>query len=565
METSTLEPIHTTHASPIPLYVLTAAEMQAVDERSLTSYGTPTDQLMESAGAGAAEVMLRRFGDLYGYRVAVVCGRGHNGGDGFVIARRLAERGARLEVAVLAPLAELEGVVALNLRRLKIAGVQPVEVLGDDEISSWLGGSRWDYVIDAMLGTGSRGELSGLYAAAAKAVDEAADTGATVVAVDLPTGMETDTGRIGSIAVSARLTVTFAYPKRGHVLYPGRAQCGAIEVIDIGIPPQAAEDEGCRLELFTAARATDLLPRRSDTAHKGLAGRGLLVGGSIGLSGAVVLAAEASLKSGLGMVFAAVPRSINAILETRLTEPITLPMPEGDDQGLLETAIPLLLEEAERVSAIAIGPGLGRGIGAPALVTGLLSRCGRPAVVDADGLNALAASPRWQEKLAAPLVITPHLGEMSRLTGWTGEEIESARIDTAIEWAARWNVTVLLKGAPTVIASPDGRATVNPSGNPGMASAGMGDVLTGCILGLLGQGLGPYDAACLGAYLHGRAADRITARRGAAVVLAGEVGDELPATLGEVAALRGEPPLVPPLPQRRTRPAAAEPPPDPGT
>jgi NAD(P)H-hydrate epimerase len=289
-----------------------------------------------------------------------------------------------------------------------------------------------------------------------------------------------------------------------------------------------------------------------------------LIGGSVGLSGAVGLAADASLRSGLGMVFAAIPRSINTILETRLIEPITLPVPEDAERGLSETSLPTIMKEVERVTAVAIGPGLGLGIGVTALVTGLLSRCAKPIVADADALTALSRDPEWQEKPSGPLVITPHVGEMSRLTGLPIEEIESHRIDVAMEWAARWKVTVVLKGAPTITASPDGRASINSSGNPGMASAGMGDVLTGCVLAFLGQGMPAYDAARLGVYLHGRGADRICGRRGTTICLASEVSDELPAALGELSGMKDERPLPLPLPERRRAPAETEPPPDPG-
>jgi NAD(P)H-hydrate epimerase len=564
METSIEKPLRTAGTISAPVYIMTAAEMAAVDKRSMTSYGIPTDRLMEAAGAGTVETMVAEYGDLYGYRVAVVCGRGHNGGDGLVVARRLAQLGAVVEVGVLAPLAELEGVVAVNLGRLQAAGVEPSARLDEDDVKQWLGSSTWDYVVDAVLGTGSRGDLAGLYAAAAEAVMDARAAGARVVAVDLPTGLETDTGCVGTGAVRADLTVTYAYPKRGHVLYPGRTKCGVIEIIDIGIPPEAAEDEGCRLELFGSHRAAALAPRRTETAHKGSVGKGLLIGGTVGLSGAVTLAAEASLRTGLGMVFAAIPRSINTMLESRLTEPITLPVPEDAEKGLSETSLPTIMKEVERVAAVGIGPGLGLGMGVTALVTGLLSKCEKPIVADADALTALSRAAEWPEKHSGPLVITPHVGEMSRLTGLEIEEIERRRIDVALEWAARWNVIVVLKGAPTVTASPDGRASLNSSGNPGMASAGMGDVLTGCILALLGQGLTDYDAARLGVYLHGRGADRVCRRRGAAICLAGEVGSELPAALGELSAMQDEPPIPLPLPESRRVPSEAEPPPDPG-
>lgn len=543
-------------AADVPLWILTAAQMRAVDARAARESGIPVELLMERAGAGALAAMEAHFGDLRGYRVAVLCGRGHNGGDGLVLARRLAARGAAVEAAVLAPVAELTGVVADNARALAGVGVPVAEIADAAGLERWIGGRRWDYAVDALLGTGARGAPAGLLAAGVEALNRARGRGTRVVALDLPTGVDADTGAVAEPCAAADLTVTFAYPKRGHVLYPGRRQAGAIEVVDIGIPPAAAAAEGCRIELFTARLAAELLPRRAESAHKGSAGHGLLVGGSAGLTGAVSLACEAALRAGLGLVYAAVPASLNDALESRLTEPITIPVAETAARAIAKAAVSAIAERARGVDALAVGPGLGRDPEAAELVLSLLGCAEVPCVVDADGLNALAASPEWWKKARGPLLVTPHLGEMSRLTGIPVPKLEETRLDVAVDWAARWGVTVLLKGAPTVVAAPDGRATVNPSGNPGMASAGMGDVLTGCALAFLGQGLAPYDAARLAAYVHGRAADRVCARRGVALCLAGEVGLELPATLAELARLAGVPPLPPPSPSRRLLPPA---------
>lgn len=542
--------------SGAPLHVLTAAEMRAVDGRAAGEHGIPVSLLMERAGAGALAAMEARYGDLRGFRVAVLCGRGHNGGDGLVLARRLAGRGAAVEAAVLAPLADLSGVVAANARALAAAGVRVLEVTGDQALAAWLDSRRWDYAVDALLGTGARGAPQGLFGAAVAGLNGLRGRGTRLVALDLPTGMDADSGAVAGACVRADLTVTFAYLKRGHLLYPGRRHTGVVEVVDIGIPPAAAEAERCRVELFSARGAAALLPARAETAHKGSAGYGLLIGGSAGLTGAVALASEAALRAGIGLLYAAVPASLNDALEARLTEPITVPAPETGARSLARAALPLLAERARSVDAVAVGPGLGREPETVELVPSLLEKLENPAVVDADGLYALAQTPDWPQRRCGPLVLTPHLGEMSRLTGLAAPRLEETRIDAALEWAGRWGVTVLLKGAPTVVAAPDGRATVNPSGNPGMASAGMGDVLTGCVLAFLARGLAPYDAARLAAYVHGRAGDRVCAARGLALCLAGEVGHELPATLAELARLAGREPLPPALPARPISPPA---------
>jgi NAD(P)H-hydrate epimerase len=268
----------------------------------------------------------------------------------------------------------------------------------------------------------------------------------------------------------------------------------------------------------------------------------------------VFLAAEAAVAAGIGLVTVAVPQSLHAAAQARLAEPVTLATEETDRGTISHRALPALLEQARQARALAIGPGLGRHAETVELVLALLEGSAAPRVVDADGLQALADARDWGQKAGAGTVLTPHLGEMARLTGVDAAELEARRIDAALEWSGRWGVVVVLKGAPTVTASPDGRCTVNPSGNPGMASAGMGDVLTGTVLAFLAQGLVPYDAARFAAYVHGRAGDRVALRHGIALSSARLVAAEIPEALGELAMVAGRPPLPPPLPSRPITP-----------
>jgi len=517
-----------------PLYLLTAAEMRAVDARATAEFGIPVDDLMERAGRGIVEAMEERYGDLFGFRVLVLCGRGHNGGDGLVAARLLLGRGVAVRTVVVGARDGLDGVVLENAKRLETSGGRLAFASDARGLRPHLEEEPVDFAVDALLGTGSRPVLTPPYEAAVRGLLSLQETGTRVVAVDFPTGLDADTGIPGEPCVDADCTVTFAYPKRGHALFPGRVRCGEIVVTDIGIPAGAASAEGVSVEWMTPPRAAALVPLREPTAHKGAVGKGAVIGGSRGLTGAVALCADAALSSGLGMVYAATPASLHDVFEAKLTEPITWPMADGEPGSHGASSAAELLERVRGLQAAAIGPGLGRAAGAAEMARRFLAECALPVAVDADALTALAAAGEWWKRHAGPRVLTPHLGEMSRLTGESAEAIEARRIDAARAWSARWGVVLVLKGAPTVTAAPDGRAAVNATGNPGMASAGMGDVLTGVILGLLGQGLDAYDAARLGVYLHGLAADRVADRLGVEILKASEVERELRPALAQL-------------------------------
>jgi NAD(P)H-hydrate epimerase len=352
--------------------------------------------------------------------------------------------------------------------------------------------------------------------------------------------VDADTGAIARRAVRADLTVTFGCPKRGHFLYPGRAFAGALEVVDIGIPAERMGDAGSAVRIATGPGMAALLPARDPRAHKGSVGRVLIAGGSVGLTGAVALAAHAATRAGAGYVQAAVPRSLNDILEVKLTEEMTLPMPETPERTLAAAALEPLLARAAEADVVALGSGMSRHREAADLARRIVAETDRPLVIDADGLNAFDGHTEALTLGPAPRVLTPHLGEMSRLCGVTTAALESRRIDAAREWAQRWRSVVVLKGAPTVTASPEGEATVNPTGNPGMATAGTGDVLTGAIAALLAQGLAPYDAARLAVYAHGLAGDLAVSERGQYGLSAGDVLEALPRALLALTRMRAE-------------------------
>lgn len=507
------------------LFVLTAARMREADAARVAA-GTTVATLMERAARGALAAIEARTGRPHGFRFAVVTGKGNNAGDGFVLARLLAARGGRVTVHPVVPGDGLAGPARQAFERLAGSGARVADA--DEAIAPGT-----DVVVDALLGTGSTGALAPPYAAAVAGIEAARGRGACVVALDLPSGFDADTGRplvAGAPAVRADLTVTFAHVKPVHVLYPGRAACGALAIVDIGVEPVAP---GGDPELATEALVAALLPRRAATAHKGDAGRVLVIGGSAGLTGAVVLASTAALRSGAGLVTAGVPESVNDALEAAMIEPMTWPLPETPERALAASVAPRVLARAAEVQVVALGPGLSRVPAAAELARLVVASSPAPVVLDADGLNAFAgrADTLARRPPGVALVVTPHVGEMERLSGIAAAEIEAARLTLPARLARAWNAVVVLKGAPTVIAAPDGRVTVNPTGNPGMATAGMGDVLTGVIAALLAQGLAPYDAARAAVFVHGLAADVAHERVGTLSLVAGDVTATLPQVL----------------------------------
>jgi len=531
------------------LRLVTAEEMRRLDRATIERDLVPGVTLMERAGLGVAEAVERHYGPTLGFRVLVLCGTGNNGGDGFVAARELKLRGAEVHAGILGDPGRVRGDARAHLERLEAAGIEPVPVRDEAALERLLASrDRFDFALDALLGTGARGVPEGIIAAGVQAMRDLDDAGTHVIAVDLPTGVNSDTGEIARRAVRADLTVTFGCPKRGHWLYPARAFVGALDVVDIGLARAFAADDdpGRWTEIPSAQDMAALAPRRSPRAHKGSVGRVLVIGGSAGLIGAVALAARGAARAGAGYVIAAAPASLADVLAIKLTEEMARAMPEGRTRALGLAALGQLLEHAERADVVTLGSGMSRDLEAGDLVRRLAAGIEKPVVIDADGLNAFAGRsveigrPPGAGAGTPGRILTPHIGEMARLTGADPRAIELYRIDVAREWAATWNAVVVLKGAPTVTADPGGHATVNPTGNPGLATAGTGDVLCGVIAALVGQGLAPYDAARLGVYAHGMAGDLAAAALGQQGMCAGDVIEELPHALKALAAIRDE-------------------------
>jgi len=512
--------------------LLTAEEMRELERRTIDEVGLPGIVLMENAGRAAAELLYRRFAALRPGPVLVLAGRGNNGGDGYVIARHLINDGWRVRTLVLAEESRVGGDAATNLRALQRSGGEVAFAPDEVRLKRLLAaGKKSRLLVDALLGTGLSAEVGGHFGIAIDWINAA---GLPVLAVDVPSGIDATSGRVLGRAVKANLTVTFACPKLGHVLYPGADLCGELATVDIGIPASLLARCPGKQILSDAAEAASLLPPRPATGHKGTFGHLLVMAGSAGKAGAAALCAEGGLRSGAGLVTAAAPATVQTILAGKLTEAMTEALPEVDGALSLQ-ALETLRRLCDGKSALAVGPGLGLGEEARALVRRVVREFPLPLVLDADGLNAVADRPALlRERAAGTTILTPHPGEMARLCGCGIAEVEADRIGVARDFARRYRVVLVLKGARTVIARPDGRVWINGSGNPGLASGGMGDVLTGLVGGLLAQGQTPAAAAVLGVYLHGRAADRLRERLGEAGMVAGDLLRELPATRFEL-------------------------------
>jgi NAD(P)H-hydrate epimerase len=513
--------------------IATAEEMRQADRRATERHGVPSLLLMENAGRGAADAIERVLGPAAGRRVLVVAGRGNNGGDGFVVARHLLGRGARPEVWLVARAADVHGDARVNLEALRRGAVPVVEVGSAADLArldAALAGA--DLVVDALLGTGVRGPATGTVAGAIERINAA---GRPVCALDLPSGLPSDGEPPAGPVVHASLTVTFGLAKLGLCLPAGLERAGRVEVADLGVPG-AWLAEGIRTHLLEPGDVRAALPPRPLEAHKGRYGHLLVLAGSRGKSGAAALACLGALRCGTGLVTGALPASQQPVLAAHLAEAMTEPLPETAAGTVSGKAVERVLELLSRMDAVALGPGLGLDPEAQAVARELAGHASRPMVVDADGLTALVGRLDLLRGAPAPRLLTPHPGEAARLLGQSIAEVQADRPGSARRLAAESGALVALKGARTVVAAADGTAVLNPTGNPGMATGGTGDVLTGVVGGLLAQGVAPLAALTAAVYLHGAAGDLAAAARGTAGLVAGDLADALPAAIRQVLA-----------------------------
>ncbi|HEY82535.1 MAG TPA: NAD(P)H-hydrate dehydratase [Dehalococcoidia bacterium] len=511
--------------------IVTSEQMRQIDQEC-AKVGLATSVLMENAGKAVAEETRRILGAASQQHILVLVGPGNNGGDGLVCARYLHDWGAKVSVYLCRQRPPDDA----NLKLVRERNIACVEAAQDGNLSQFdelLGQATC--VIDAIFGTGKARPLEGTPAQILTKVAQAKERNPSLhlIALDLPSGLNADNGAVDPACPRADDTITLAFPKLGLFCFPGAERVGRLTIVDIGIPSYLAEE--ITAELITDDWAKTTLPKRPPSANKGTFGRVLVVAGSINYIGAAYLACSGAMRAGAGLVTLATAASLQPILAAKLTETTYLPLLESEPGIISPEAAELLSQQMSNYNVLLLGCGLGQSQPAIEFVNSLLARPALPALVlDADALNTLAKTPRWWQQLTGEAILTPHPGEMARLSGLSIAEIQQDRVGTARKFALEWQKTVVLKGAHSVIATPEGRCRISPWANPGLASAGTGDVLTGVIAGLVAQGLSLFDAAALGVYLHGKAAEVVRETMGDAGMLATDLLPALPRVIKQL-------------------------------
>jgi len=508
------------------LKVVTAQEMKEIDQKAILEFKIPGIVLMENAGRRVVEGVLEKLDGMQGRTVTIFAGKGNNGGDGLVAARHLFNMGVDVKVLLLENPDNITGDAAINLEIWKRMGQKVYAISQKDDFNAVrLFLVKTDLVVDAIYGTGFKGKLKDYVGRIIESINASQKP---VVAVDLPSGLEADTGNVNGPCIRASLTVTFGLPKIGLLLEPGAGFTGDLRVMDISLPISLLEDEHLKLNLIVKDQVKGWLPFRPNTSHKGDYGRVLIIAGSRGMAGAACLAAEAAARSGAGLVTLAVPEAVYQPVAAKLTEVMVVPVPCTGEGTISKEALPILRGMMERADVLAIGPGLSGNSETGDVVRKIIVSSGIPLVLDADALNAMAGHTNLFGKVKAPFVLTPHPGEMGRLTGLSAASVQQDRLNLSRRWSTEWGAVLVLKGSRSIIASPDGTVYINPTGNPGMATGGSGDVLTGVIAGLLAQGMEASRATAAGVYLHGMAGDRAALEKGMPGLLAGDILHSLP-------------------------------------
>ncbi len=508
--------------------------MRDVDRRTTEQHGVPSLQLMENAGTRVVELLAERCADLPKRRITVLCGKGNNGGDGLVVARMLHQGGCRsLSVFLFAAPESVKGDAAVNLKRWLEAGGNLRVVANETE---WAAAraqvSEAEIIIDALLGTGLTGPVEGLLARVIEDVNEIGKHG-SIVAVDIPSGVPSDSGEPFGPAISANYTVTFTAPKPGLLLPPNCERAGELRVGAIGTPPEMlADDASLKLHWLEPGEFAELPFKRRPSGHKGDYGHALIIAGSRGKTGAAVLSAMGALRAGAGLVTVATPERVLPIVASHVPEMMTEPLTGTDADTISMRSLDYgrFAEIVKGKNALAIGPGLTTHTETQQFVRAIVRDSPVPVILDADGLSAFAGRAAELRDHKSPLAITPHPGEMARVLGSTSAEVQSHRLEIALESAAKWNAFVVLKGYHTILATPDGRAFINSTGNPGMATGGTGDVLTGMLAGLTAEfASAPWERVLgLGVYLHGLAGDLATEQVGEQALIATDLVAAIP-------------------------------------
>jgi hydroxyethylthiazole kinase-like uncharacterized protein yjeF len=514
--------------------VATAEIMRKLDRKASEEFGISGLVLMENAARGTVSAMFRHFPDLLTKRVGILAGRGNNGGDAFVVARYLLNRGLVCQVYLLTAKEEVKGDAAANLEILKRMGADIIEILNPEAWEAQRAKiAEKEILVDGILGTGLKGPVKGFFR---KIIDFVNSLGLPVVSIDIPSGLDADSGQVLGTCIQACMTVTFGLAKRGLLVQPGAQYCGRLVIVDISLPKPSIEAETIKDFLIEGSEFLPFLLPRNPDAHKGEFGHLLVLSGSPGKTGAAAMVCQAAIRVGTGLVTLGLPKSLNPIMEAKLTEAMTEPLPETKDHTLGLPALQRITELYSRKNALAIGPGLSLHPETARLIQRMVRSADLPAVIDADGLSAFVGKIDLIKKNRKGLILTPHPGEMARLLGVSVPEVQQNRIEVARKFAQENRLILVLKGARSIVAGPEGDIFINPTGNPGMASGGMGDVLTGMVGGFLAQGFPPLEAAKLGVYLHGLVGDFVACQKGERGMAATDLIEETPKILRALSA-----------------------------
>jgi hydroxyethylthiazole kinase-like uncharacterized protein yjeF len=520
--------------------VATAEVMRRLDQKAIQEFGIPGLVLMENAARSTVSAMFHHFRGLLTQRVGIFAGRGNNGGDALAVARHLLNRGVSCQVYLLTPEGEVRGDAATNLQILTRMGAEIFPIANAKEWEACQAKAiQNDLFVDGIFGTGLKGPVGGIHQ---KVIEFINALHRPVVAMDIPSGLDADRGRILGTCIRAALTVTFGLAKTGLLLQPGKQVAGKLLVADISIPSAAIEAEPIKDHLIVGDDFSHHLPPRKPDAHKGDFGHLFVLSGSPGKTGAAALLCQAAVRVGTGLVTLGIPESLNPIMEVKMTEAMTEPLPETKDKTLALKARSRIHELLLKKNALAVGPGLSLNAETARLIRRLVQETDLPTVIDADGLSAWVGKMDLIQKTKrkGTVVFTPHPGEMARLLQCPIQQVQRDRIQVARNFAQTHGQVLILKGADSLVATPEGEIFINPTGNPGMATGGMGDVLTGMVGGFLAQGLPPVEAAKLGVFLHGLAGDWVAHRKGERGMAATDLIEEIPRLLQALACKRGQ-------------------------
>lgn len=517
--------------------LVTPEQMKAVDAYTINDYGIPGLLLMENAASAVVSEAVSMLGGCKGKRFVALAGIGNNGGDAFAAARLLHCRGAIACVYLVGSKSGVSGDALTNLTILEKMGIQVIELSGEKGLGMLCSDmERAQLILDGIFGTGLSREVSGL---AESVIREANASGKPILSIDIPSGVDGLNGTVKGVCINAATTVALCLPKTGLALHPGCEYTGRLITVDIGIPACVIDRLEIHTELIDAQMVSQLIPRRISNSNKGDYGKVLLVTGSTGMTGSGCLASMAALRSGAGLVYAGVPKSLAHIYGSQLTEPIILPLEDNESGCLAVESGAQIFTHMNRMSVAAIGPGLTAADSITVIVEKIIRESTIPLILDADALNAISNNTDILKKLTVQAVVTPHPGEMARLTGLRISDVQADRMGVAKMFAENFGVITVLKGSRTVVALPDGRIFINPTGNAGMASAGTGDVLAGMIAGLVAQGIDAGDAAVAAVFLHGLAGDAAVAVMGMYSMLASDLIEHLPQTFKDILWISG--------------------------